>query len=207
MEIKKYNSSPEVRNGLRGKREFITIGDIVNIVKDRLNLVEKTFSDTQKSINLNLEDKDFELMNVKSLLEEIKRDRGVNQRVPYKLEITGEDAELHINQQSFREMIHLLINNAEEHAFINTMSNYRITFKVSKINSDIILEYCNNGSKFELSKENFILAGRRSTTSTGSGLGGAYLHRVVTSHNGNFEIIDTEVGAKFIFTFKRGDRK
>ncbi|MDR6720553.1 N-6 DNA methylase [Paenibacillus sp. 2003] len=203
-ETQLHNNSPEVRNGLRERTELIRIGDIINITKERLELIEKTFSDTQKSINLSLEDKDFENIEIKSLLEEIKKDRGVNQPIPYLLEVTGEEVELYINKQSFKEMIHLLINNAEEHAFKSEVGieRYRIEFKVIKLSEGIIIEYYNNGSKFELSKEEFILAGRRSTDSKGSGLGGAYLNRVITSHNGNFEIGYSDQGVKFIFKFK-----
>lgn len=205
-EIERHNSSPEVKNGLTKPREFTPISEYIGRTRDRLDLIERTFKDTQKTINLNLELNDFEKINVKELIKEIKRDRELSQSVSYDFIIEGEEAVLDINIQSFKEMIHILINNAEEHAFPkleNSGTNdYFIKFNIKKTKDIVIIEYSNNGSKFNMEKNDFILAGRKRKYSSGSGLGGAYLNRVILSHNGNFEVINSDPGTKFIFNFQ-----
>lgn len=198
--IEKYNSSVHVKNGFFKKKDLVSVGEIYKRTKDRLDLIEKTFTDTQKTVNLNLESTDFVKVNVKELIMNIKRDRELYQPINYNFIVEGDDAYFNINLQSFQEMIHILINNAEEHAFIN-LKNGNLKFSVKKFKDRVVINYSNNGAKFNMVKEDFILAGKMSKESNGSGLGGAYLNRVVISHNGNFEILETDAGTKFIFTF------
>ncbi|WP_187296382.1 N-6 DNA methylase [Tepidibacter mesophilus] len=205
-EIEKHNSSPEVRNGLTNKRELVSVKEVLQRTQDRLDLIERTFKDTQKTVNLDLESEDYEEVNVKELIEGIKQDRDLSKPVNYDFIIKGDDPVLNINSQSFIAMIHLLIDNAEEHAFSkfsnSEINNYFIMFNIKKRKGKVIIEYSNNGTKFEMEKEDFILAGRKSNDSNGSGLGGAYLNRVVLSHRGTFDIINSDSGTKFIFTFR-----
>lgn len=204
-EIEKHNSSNDVKNGLLSKKELVSVGVILKRTIDRLNFIEQTFADTQKTVNLNLETVDFQKVNLKEFIINIKKDREINQPLDYGFIIEGDEVFIDINTQSFQEMIHLLINNAEEHAFTKSGkyndSTCYVKFNIKKLKNRVIIEYTNNGEKFNMNKHDFILAGRKSKISNGSGLGGAYLNRVVISHNGNFDIINTEYGTKFIFNF------
>ncbi|MTI49772.1 MAG: hypothetical protein FH761_18220 [Firmicutes bacterium] len=205
-EIEEYNSSPEVRNGLMKKKEFVSVKEVFQRTQRRLDLVERTFEDTQKTVNLDLNPEDYEDVNVKELIKGIREDRNLSKPINYDLIIKGENPVLSINKQSFIAMIHLLIDNAEEHAFYDFRSQkenqYFIMFNIKKQKNKVIIEYSNNGMKFDMEKEDFILAGRKSKDSDGSGLGGAYLNRVILSHKGTFDIINSQVGTKFIFTFR-----
>lgn len=116
-EIEKYNNSIDVLAGIQEKRDLVPIGKIIERTINRLEQLEKTFSDTQKTVNLNLKDEDFKNINIKELINEIINDRVLNQPLLYKFCIDGEDAFLNVNIQTFKEMIHLLIDNAEKHAF------------------------------------------------------------------------------------------
>ncbi|WKT74955.1 N-6 DNA methylase [Lysinibacillus fusiformis] len=200
-EIERHNSSAMVRNGFSKKRDLVSVREVYERTKERLDLIEKTFTDTQKTVNLNLDSKDFEKTNVKELISSIMRDRKLYQPKNYDFVIDGDDAFFNINAPSFMEMIHVLINNAEEHAFINNEKNYSLRFNIKKLKDRVIINYSNNGAKFSMLREDFILAGTMSKDSHGSGLGGAYLNRVVISHNGSFEVNNTSSGTEFIFTF------
>lgn len=200
-EIERHNSSIMVKSGLSKVRDLVSVREVYERTKERLDLIEKTFTDTQKTVNLNLESKDFEKINVKELISSIMRDRKLSQPINYDFFIDGDDAFFNINVQSFKEMIHVLINNAEEHAFINNAKRYSLKFNIKKFKDRVIINYTNNGAKFSMLREDFILAGTMSKDSHGSGLGGAYLNRVIISHNGSFEVNNSNSGTEFIFTF------
>ncbi|SDW71148.1 N-6 DNA methylase [Paenibacillus sp. CF384] len=207
--INEHNDSFQVRNGLEKAIELVPVDKIVNRTKERINLLEKIFEDTQKSINLNLNGFDFEIVSVKQLLLDLTRDRLLNKDLEYKFIVEGDDAKLRVNIPSFKELFHLLINNAEEHSFENQIQNssFIIEFKIIKRKNSIIIEYKNNGLAFNITQVDFILAGKKNLQSSGSGLGGAYINRVVLKHNGSFVIEPQDKGVKFIFTFNMEARK
>ncbi|AQR96491.1 N-6 DNA methylase [Clostridium saccharoperbutylacetonicum] len=185
-----------------------TVKNVFNTVNRYIKTFEQTLVQTKETVQLRLEDRDFELINIKDLLLEIK-DLKINDiGNKYKISIECQDVYIFLNKVAFHMMIKNLLRNAEMHGFdfIGASKKYKVEFKVIEKDDHVIITYINNGRQFTLSKEEYIRAGTKRKDSTGYGLGGAYIDRVIKAHSGSFEIIPVKEGMKmkFIIPKKRG---
>jgi nitrogen fixation/metabolism regulation signal transduction histidine kinase len=97
-----------------------------------------------------------------------------------------------LHKQSFIEAMSSLIKNAQDHAFTQgCKKSGEVRFRVHGDGDDIIIDYTNNGQPFpsNLTEKDFLSAGGRGRDSTGEGLGGAWIGKVLEAHSGTLEII------------------
>lgn len=203
-EVKKYNNGRLVKSGFKPPLELITLGESIFQVKKYLSDIETTFKNTQKTVNLKLTKEDFEEINIYNLIKEIKEERQ-NSGATYEFIIEGKDISMNLHKETFKEMLNMLLDNAEVHAFCDKFNaNNKVLFKIKRTKEKVVLKYENNGRKFPLTKEEFILAGKKRADSPGTGQGGAYIYRVALAHSGDFVIDYSKEGTSFIFEFNIG---
>lgn len=203
--INDLNDSLYVQMGIQEKIKSETIGDVLNAINNQIETISRTFENTQKTVNLNLSEIDFEMCELCELIRDVIAFRAKQKLIQYNIIVECDCIKMKVHKESFKELINNLIVNAENHAFLKNRNDYYIKFQVEEFKNKIRIIYTNNGNKFTLPKELFILSGRKRTESKGSGLGGAYIHRVVIAHQGDFTIDNSFDGAKFIFEFGKGE--
>lgn len=184
-----------------------TIESVLNTINRYMKTFEQTLVKTKETVQLKLEETDFELVNLKELLLEVKELKSNEIANKYEIVIDSPDVLLSLNQETFCSAIKNLLRNAEMHGFdFSSKKKYKVEFKVSDREDCVIITYSNNGKPFTLSKDDYIKAGKKSKGSTGYGLGGAYIDRVIKAHGGSFEIIPWKEGTKmrFILPKRRG---
>ncbi len=119
----------------------------------------------------------------------------------YVLEINGQPARVRMHPEAFVEAVHNIVRNAREHAFTPGDDN-RMTITVTPdVEPGFVDIRCvNNGKPFprEITPHDFMLLGRKSKDSKGSGIGGAWVGRVLKAHGGRLFISYPEIGADLI---------
>jgi len=183
-----------------------TIKDVIDRTKKKLKLIMDTLVETKKTVQVKLDRKDFEEVNLYEFLQEIRDSRSKNN---YEIKISQTpNVLLKVNKFTFRELFIQLIDNAESHGFEPNDSNkkYKIEFMIKENKDKDFVEiiYSNNGKPFNFTKEMFITAYKKSKQSKGTGLGGNYIYRVLQGHNGEFDILERQEGVKMRFIFPKG---
>lgn len=168
-------------------------------VADSIYLDSKKLHDSldtvDKVMSFKLQDKDFEHKDLYDFFEKYIH----NQKKDYSLVLHGQHVMVDFNDKAFTELLDQLLLNAEKHAFDkNTQGKIEFTIKENKKKKIAIIEYYNDGKKFNVSKDTYIGAFQKSKTSKGSGIGGNYIYRIIKAHFGEIYLDDTnEDGFKF----------
>lgn len=174
-----------------------TVENVFSTVNRYIRTFEGTLVKTKETVQLKLEEKDFEIVNIKILLNEIKELKSSEIVDKYEIIIESPDIFISIAQGAFCAMIKNLLRNAEMHGFdFDIKKKYKAEFKVNEEEECIVIIYSNNGRPFTLAKEDYIGLGKKSRNSIGFGLGGAYIDRVIKAHDGHFNIIPWKDGTK-----------
>lgn len=167
-------------------------------------LLEKLSNDTKhlsniltnvdKVMNFKIDYSDLEEVDIHNFLTEYKKLKDIEIANKYLFEIKGDHVKVLLNKSSFKELLDQLILNAEKHGFSNKkqIKGNKITFSIKSDNlrNILILDYSNNGSPFLLNETDFITPFEKGINSTGSGIGGNYIYRIIKAHNGKIKIQD-----------------
>lgn len=178
--------------GLAELPENQELGETIHKISDSSQKLSETLSLVKEIMTLNLNPGDFQSTNLLVFLRNRLLSRSCESPHKYQIEIKGLDVEVFIHQQTFQHVLDQLIANAEHHAFINPSPKDKMVFNVKedKERSLAIIEYSNNGMPFKLRKEEYIQFFTKSKSSTGSGIGGNYIYRIIKAHNGDIIIND-----------------
>lgn len=171
-------------------------------LNDKLSYVEKI-------MKFKLSPKDFLETKLVDFLNDYVKLKRIEIQDKYKVLISGENVLVEINQPSFKEMLDQLLLNAEKHAFSSSGNkDQEIKFSV-KLNYEkqlCILEYSNNGKPFSLSLDDLLKPFVKGQGSSGSGIGGNYIEKIVLSHGGSIELnkkLKTGLGLRFEIPLKQ----
>lgn len=176
------------------KPKINTLGEVAQIIyldskklHDSLDIIDRVMS-------FKLKQTDFKSEDLYSFFEDYVN----KQRKNYDITLKGENFNVEFNDKAFTELLDQLLLNAERHAFIDTLK-YKINFHVKKNKKQgiAVIEYYNNGKKFDVSRDNYINAFERKQGSKGSGIGGNLIYRIIKAHQGELYIQDSEDGFKF----------
>lgn len=182
------------------------VGEAITNARRDILQMHKLIKETRKVVTEEISLEEFKSMNLLDFMDSTKKkyaNRNFNLLVDCDQEI---QCELHEN--SFAEMIDNFIRNAEIHGFVNgsNQAEHKILIKVTKGVSDssLSVEIKNNGKQLpaELTVEKFAEFGNKGKNSSGDGLGGAYIYKVILAHRGSLEIIrdDPEYTVNFKIT-------
>lgn len=206
-ELKEYdNIELNIDPELEGQ---ITIPDNYNLTQllDKLSKETNHLSDiltnVDKVMNFKLLQEDLKEVNLYEFLIEYKSQKEVEQNDRYSIDIKGEAVLVLLHKPSFKELLDQLLNNAEKHAFVERDISNKVQFNIryNRKREVIIIEYSNNGKPYELSQNDFTTAFEKGNKSKGSGIGGNYISRIVSAHNGKL-IIEENYKKGFALTIE-----
>ncbi|HSW61144.1 MAG TPA: ATP-binding protein, partial [bacterium] len=177
-----------------------TVSDLINRVLRNLKRFEYIISKTKEVVQVKIDRKDFVEVSLRDLLLSVKDDFKKCEDLD--IQIKGKDVRISLHLETFEAMLKNIIRNALAHGFSNFSEKKKINFNIEANMVDGLVDiiYQNNGHKFQISKEEFIAAGRKGRMSEGSGLGGYYINKVIRAHDGDFYIDMDHPGMKMIIT-------
>ena len=182
------------------------VGEAIDKARSDISQMHKLIKDTRKVITEEIPLEEFNSVNLRDFLEATKK-KYANGNITLEIDC-DQDIQYEMHETSFAEMIDNFVRNAEVHGFVNggKRAECIIAIVVTKRKNDpnLIVEIKNNGNPLpdELTVEKLIDFGSKGKNSSGDGLGGAYICKVIRAHRGNLEIIrnDKEYPVNFKIT-------
>jgi type I restriction-modification system DNA methylase subunit len=179
-----------------------TIDEISNKIKANSKKLHDSLETVDNVMRFKLENKDFVSADLYDFfvkyIESKKTEIGNN----FTINVKAKSVYVDFNKESFVELLDQLISNAKRHAFKDNDNDNdnKINFNIKENKSKeiVIIEYFNNGRKFNVSREDYIGAFKKGQSSDGSGIGGNFIYRIIQAHNGDIFIDEVnEIGFKF----------
>lgn len=170
--------------------ENLSLEEIVIKLKSDSERLNEILSTVKNVMSFNLDENDFIKTDLFDFIENFITSKKTESNGLYKIEVKGSHILVPIHADSMKLVLDQLISNAEKHGFKDKTKKYKIEFRVkpSHLGQTVILEYSNNGEPFNLSEKEYINFITKSKDSTGSGIGGYYINRIIKSHGGNLEV-------------------
>jgi signal transduction histidine kinase len=177
-----------IEKGIKG--EFVD--EVLNGFYKKLDEATNTFHNTyrileKKTINP-------EMISIKDFFNDLKKGYS-NEKFTIEI-IADKNIKAEIDRDTIKELFQNLIQNAQNHGFTNDKKDYKIVIKISEIEKNEIkyirILYKNNGNGFikGFSFEDYKRLAGKSSASTGTGIGGYWIEKVVTLHNGEWNAIN-----------------
>ena len=183
---------PEIEHLLSAPQNY-TIQDILNKIQQDTLQLNDVLSTVNKVMSFKLTIQDMEEIDLLNFFNEYINSKKIDINGRFTIEVSGIHFNIQINKASFRDLIDQLIINAEKHGFNYIRSgttHNKIQFKIqlSKDRDVAIIDYQNNGNLNTLSQRDFVSPFIKSQNSTGSGIGGNYIYRIIQAHHGELSI-------------------
>jgi len=152
------------------------LNDVLTVVKDVMGF--------------NLSQEDFVETELTEFISNYLNSKNGEIAGRFRCEVKGTQTFLSIHQRSFKHLIDQLLVNAHAHAFATTSPENKIVFSIKEGRSRqiVIIEYSNNGAPFVLSQKEYVSFFQKSKSSSGSGIGGNYVYRIVKAHRGELRV-------------------
>ncbi len=160
-----------------------------------LEEIYKCLRNTRDFIVEGIKEGELEELDICEFFKEIKQTYS-NQKLQVQIicNLKPKDRKILLNRFSFQRAIDNLVSNAQMHGLTENRNEIKLEFDIAEDDDKIIIHYTNNGKKFpkDMSKEDFLAIGKKGKSSSGQGLGGAWIKRFIDAHNGEFEIVRDE---------------
>ena len=181
----KLNVDPEAETP-----ENLTLKEVTNKLLHDSKKLNEILATVKEIMSFNLNESDFVRADLYTFIHDYIKAKRLEINNAYSLEIKGSYVEIDIHKDSMHLVLDQLIANAEKHGFTNKSKKYNIDFRIKKDEERqvAIVEYSNNGEPFALSQKDYVNFITKSKKSSGSGIGGYYINRIVKSHGGDIEI-------------------
>lgn len=171
-----------------------TLDDIIKKAIKKANYVNNIVRDVEKAIIFTLDYSDIQIFD---LLSEIKKE--YKDKI-FSIEITGDNISVEISKTHFEDLVNTLIENAEEHSF-KDIKKPKVSFNIKSDSNRglIIIDYKNNGIPLTITEKEFKSILTKSIKSTGTGIGGYYINKIIEAHKGSLKIVENlKTGVHFI---------
>jgi|GEM_PF-1015750 len=155
-------------------------------INDKLTYVNKVMA-------FNLNKGDFQESGIKAFITNRINEIRVNNPLPFRIEVSGEECSIEFNKESVGELVDQLVSNAQAHAFPDSGHHnnlVRFNIKTNKNSPVVLIDYSNNGKDIKITLEQFTSPFQKSQGSKGSGIGGYYIKRIIEAHRGALFIND-----------------
>jgi hypothetical protein len=171
------------------------VGEAIDKARSYILQMHKLIKDTRKVITEEIPMEEFSTVNLRNFLEATKK-KYANRN--FNLEIICQpDIEYTLHETSFAEMIDNFIRNAEMHGFLANRERAlcKIAIAAHKHINNLTISISNNGTPLpdDLTIEKFRSSSSKGKNSSGDGLGGAYIYKVIRAHHGSLEIIRYDI--------------
>jgi hypothetical protein len=163
-----------------------------------LQFAFKFLEERHKIFNQKINPEDFDLVDIKSLLNEAidtyipdKNLPSFNANPPA---VPTSIPVIEVHKVFFIQVIHELMLNAQKYAFSvfpakEMKAKKQINFSVSVVGSYVHIHYWNNGVPFDKTKKKFLSVGDPDMTSGGGKHGGNFINLFIKKHRGDFDIV------------------
>lgn len=189
---------------LDGSRE--TVGDALRTALQSLSHIGDVVGNARQLVGREISPNDFEELDLGELF--LREIIPPYQAREFKIEVYSQLRKpVRLHRTSFVEAVNNLIRNAEVHGFPSACNRQDklVTFRITENVKAVVIDYTNNGQPFpaNLSERDFLAFGVKSHSSTGEGLGGAWIGKVIEAHHGTFEIVRDEQPLHFRITLPK----
>jgi type I restriction enzyme M protein len=156
----------------------------------QIDSTNELFQNMENLINCDPNKMNFEEIKVHDFIKQVISE------IPDACDITvyfdGHNLPARVDKYQFREMIRNFIFNACRHGFTLGMNPKILWFETNFVEGEWYLKIFNNGNAFpdDFNFDDFIAFGKRKVASTGSGIGGYLINKVVTNHRGKISILE-----------------
>lgn len=163
-----------------------TLQQTVDKALKKSTLLNQILTDVKKAIHLEMK---FTDENLFALLNDLK-----NEFKDISIDVKGDRSlMLRISKSHMEDLLDMLINNAIQHGGLSK-EKLRISFSIKKEPAAIKIEYRNNGKPIGISEKDFKSIATKSQHSTGTGVGGYYINKIIEAHSGSLKV-DTDVNS------------
>lgn len=170
--------------------ENLSFKEIVHKLKSDSERLNEILTTVKNVMSFNLDEGDFIETDLFDFIKRFITTKKIEINGAYALDVKGDHVLVPLHTDSMKLVLEQLISNAEKHGFITDTKKYRLEFKVkfNQLSQTVIIEYSNNGSPFKLTQKDYFNFITKSKDSSGSGIGGFYINRIIKCHGGNIEI-------------------
>jgi signal transduction histidine kinase len=174
--------------------ENYSIRSVIEKLASDSRKLNETLSLVKSVMGLTLKAEDFARTDLLNLISDHLEAKKIEIAEHFTCEVRGAHVLLEIHADSIRSMIDQLLANAQKHGFKKASKGNKIVFSVREDRDRrvAIIEYSNNGEPFLLSEQDFVSFFQKSKDSTGSGIGGNYIYRVVKAHKGELSVKENQ---------------
>eukprot|EP00831_Metopus_contortus_P064472 TRINITY_DN57702_c0_g1_i1.p4 TRINITY_DN57702_c0_g1~~TRINITY_DN57702_c0_g1_i1.p4 ORF type:complete len:331 (-),score=41.54 TRINITY_DN57702_c0_g1_i1:5239-6231(-) len=173
--------------------------------------ISKLVKDAKSVLTEKIKEEDFCEIDLLSVCQEIMESHS---SADFKFIVTGSKALVRLHKQSFIEAIECMLSNAKTHAWnIDGMTPedkiFKLIIDLNQNDESVALICRNSGKPFpkDYSMNDYLKIMNKSSNSSGSGIGGAWIAKFMKAHNASFSINRLEntsiqrSGTEFTFTF------
>jgi hypothetical protein len=182
-----------------------TIGDAIADALNSSEQLRKLLAKISDLCKEEIKPQDLALENIEEVFRKnilTLDDDGI---FSFKFACKASNKKIYLEKSYFIDAMENLINNAKAHGFDQgSKKKYIIEFKVSDEGKGIIIDYKNNGRELpeEIDEDIFCQIGKKGKSSSGQGIGGARIKKMLDGHLASFEIIrENSTGVHFRFSF------
>lgn len=188
-----------LRNDFDSLKKIIKRGIDDHLADEVLNGFYKKLDEASSTFNTTyriLEKRTIttEKINIYDFLNELKTEY---KHKKYSLEILAENKniEAEIDKNALKEAFQNLLNNAEKHGFKDDLKAFKIVFTISLFEKNeeefVKILYQNNGKSFPkgFSFDDYKRLAGKSANSTGAGIGGYWIKKVIDLHKGEWNVL------------------
>jgi len=162
--------------------ENYSLKEIVDIVVKKSTLLNRILTDVSEAIHLKMR---YSEKNLYTILFQLR-----NEYQYLNIEIKGEQyVTLYISESHIQNMFETIIDNARQHSGL-IKEKLKITFTIKQDIDVVKIDYRNNGKALGISEKEYKSIVTKSRESSGKGIGGYYINKVIEAHRGNLKIND-----------------
>lgn len=166
--------------------ENLSLKEVTNKLISDSEKLSDILATVKEVMSFNLDESDFVKTDLLTFIDNYISAKKVEINNVFSIEVRGTHIDIFLHTESMQHVLDQLIANAEKHGFKDKSKNYKIEFRI-KYDSErqiSILEYSNDGEPFSLTQKDYVNFITKSKDSTGSGIGGYYVNRIIRSHGG-----------------------
>lgn len=182
--------NPEIEEFIQRPDNF-TLKELLDKLINDSKYLSDTLNNVDNVMNFKFSKSELVLINILDFFQQYREQKKIEINGKYSISVKGDSAEVWINKSVFKELLDQLLINAEVHGFLDaTRKGYAVSFQIKyvKLRGIVSIKYSNNGVKYKLSHKDFISAFEKGMQSSGSGIGGYFINKIVEAHQGKMEI-------------------
>ena len=173
------------------KNKNISLDDIKSI-KSNANQMSSVLDRVKQVITKTIPEKDFLSVNIMNLFNKLIIINGSYSIANYTIvKKIDENIYAELCQEEILEVFNNLIDNSIKHGFKDKSKQYQININANHDTNNIIIDYINNGLPWPkyFPIEDFTTFSMKGKRSTGEGIGGMYIKKVLDLHKGSIKLI------------------